>query len=411
MRILEQKCNTVPNCNDRQLDLVLSARSGVTVSAADEGLQPVDAYHPPLAVSVEIAASSRRLPAAPAMLAPAVSPGTQRDYPITRKQWNFHKANFNHLYYLISNIDWSDIYCLNDPDEVLKLFYEKIYEAFDVCVPLKRPNLNGMRYIYPVWYTPEIIREIKYKHQLHKNYKASKLRSDYDLFARSRAIVKAETALAHDRYCDRVQSHLTKEPRAFWGYLRSRKSNSSKQKLIKEGRILSDSESAREFAQFFHSVYNPEPAALSASAASAAPGPPPGARVHLAPLHRADVHSALARLPPKRSAGPDGIPAFIFRDCRDVLGKPLLHLYNVCIATATFPDKWKLTRVVPVPKGSGGSEPSNSRPVAILCTPAKVFEAAIHKQLYVQVLLALYIFVVSVIIMEEGKIAEMLLGR
>ncbi|KAJ8727745.1 hypothetical protein PYW07_001864 [Mythimna separata] len=42
----------VPNCNNRQLDLVLSGRSGVTVCAADEGLQPVDAYHPPLAVGV-----------------------------------------------------------------------------------------------------------------------------------------------------------------------------------------------------------------------------------------------------------------------------------------------------------------------------------------------------------------------
>ncbi|KAG6439457.1 hypothetical protein O3G_MSEX000788, partial [Manduca sexta] len=60
--------NTVPNCNDRQLDLVLSARSGVSVSAADEGLQPIDAYHPPLAVSLAVGAR------APPSLAPSDSP-------------------------------------------------------------------------------------------------------------------------------------------------------------------------------------------------------------------------------------------------------------------------------------------------------------------------------------------------
>ncbi|KAI8442393.1 hypothetical protein MSG28_005910, partial [Choristoneura fumiferana] len=49
--------NNVPNCDGRQLDLVLSGesvRGSVSVCAAcdDESLQPIDIYHPPLAVSV-----------------------------------------------------------------------------------------------------------------------------------------------------------------------------------------------------------------------------------------------------------------------------------------------------------------------------------------------------------------------
>lgn len=94
---------------------------------------------------------------------------------------------------------------------------------------------------------------------------------------------------------------------------------------------------------------------------------------------------ALARLPAKRSVGPDGIPPFLFKDCRFVLLDPLLHMFNACLAAATFPDRWKLTRVVPVPKGRGGPNPSDYRPVAVLSTPAKVFESAIHHCLYEQV--------------------------
>ncbi|CAG5008301.1 unnamed protein product [Parnassius apollo] len=42
------QCNVAPNCNNRQLELVLCTSGGVSVSAAGEGLQPVQVYHPPL---------------------------------------------------------------------------------------------------------------------------------------------------------------------------------------------------------------------------------------------------------------------------------------------------------------------------------------------------------------------------
>ncbi|CAH2095134.1 unnamed protein product [Euphydryas editha] len=271
-----------------------------------------------------------------------------------------------------------------DPDTVLDNFYNKIYGVLAECVPLKndKPEIN-VRYFYPVWYTSQIIKLIQMKYKWHKKYKASKLQSDYDEFSRYRAIVKAETALAHDRYRDHVQNHLASDPKAFWKFIKSKKGNSKKFKLEKNGRTLSNEECAKEFAQFFHSVYKVEPAQLDVSAISAAVGG--NARVHLVRLEPDDVHRALARLPPKISVGPDGLPPFILKDCRHVLKEPLLHVFNVCLATATFPERWKLTRVVPVPKGSGGLETGDYRPVALLNSPAKVFESAIHHSLYGQV--------------------------
>ncbi|KAH9644690.1 hypothetical protein HF086_011859 [Spodoptera exigua] len=100
------QCNAVPNCNNRQLDVVLSARGGVSVSAASEGMQPVDAYHPPLAVRVAAAPSAPSAP--PASIA---SPYTRPYHPsITHKLWNFNKADFKQLYNLLTQIDWSNLY-------------------------------------------------------------------------------------------------------------------------------------------------------------------------------------------------------------------------------------------------------------------------------------------------------------
>ncbi|KAH9641518.1 hypothetical protein HF086_017854 [Spodoptera exigua] len=94
----------VPNCNNRQLDLVLSGRSAVTVCAADEGLQPVDAYHPPLAVGVAATSAQCALthstPAAPESQ-PHLKSQSQSQY----KKWNFRKADYSKLYNLINLID------------------------------------------------------------------------------------------------------------------------------------------------------------------------------------------------------------------------------------------------------------------------------------------------------------------
>ncbi|KAG6460079.1 hypothetical protein O3G_MSEX011756 [Manduca sexta] len=47
-----------------------------------------------------------------------------------------------------------------------------------------------------------------------------------------------------------------------------------------------------------------------------------------------------------------------------------------------FPGRWKITRVIPVPMGKSGPDVNGYRPVAVLSTPAKVFESAIQQ--YVQ---------------------------
>ncbi|KAF9809765.1 hypothetical protein SFRURICE_000246 [Spodoptera frugiperda] len=219
--------NNVPNCSGRQLDLVLSGRSYMEVCAAEEGLQPVDAYHPPLAVAVDVATYAQFSPIpAEDDLAHAQYPQLFNPY----KRWNFHK---NHL------------------AMYPKLSWQNLYNDCTICVTIVR---------IPKW-----------------------------------------SSHAHD------------------------------------GQVLSGGECAEEYARYFQTVYNTEPPTLSAEAASSTTSPSSGgAWAHLGTLERAAVSSALARLPPKRSVGPDGIPPFILRDCRMVLVEPLLHLFNIFMQLGGF---------------------------------------------------------------------------
>ncbi|CAG4957865.1 unnamed protein product [Parnassius apollo] len=111
---------------------------------------------------------------------------------------------------------------------------------------------------------------------------------------------------------------------------------------MKDGVTLSDQESATKFAKYFYSVYNSEPARLNLDEAVLAGGAG-SARVHVPQLQLGEVRAALARLKPKRSAGPDGIPAFVIRDCRSVLAEPLLREHCTKIHILDKKDKSKFT--------------------------------------------------------------------
>ncbi|CAH2107046.1 unnamed protein product [Euphydryas editha] len=137
------------------------------------------------------------------------------------------------------------------------------------------------------------------KYECHKKYKTSKSQSEYEEFSRYRTIVKAKTALAHD--------HLASDPKAFWNFIKSNKRNS---------------------------MYNAEPARLDVSAISAAVVG--DARVHLVRLETEDVHCALARRR-KEIGGSGWITTFHPQ-------RLPLHVEE----TVTFPDRWKLTKVVSV---------------------------------------------------------------
>ena len=369
--------NQVGNCKDRQLDLVLSTfgdETEVCVRAADNPLVSVDAYHPPLEVVV------RLQPAAAAAVT------TVKEHSIARSSWNFYKANFLYLYESIQCIDWTPLYDL-DLESSLDFFYDVIEKCINTCVPMKRKYTSNSKYRYPEWYTADLIRELKIKSSLHKAYKTSKTKSDYEVFSKCRAKVKSIIVSARQQYENRVQCHLVEDPKAFWNYVKSKRGSRNPTKILKDGQILEGQQCVREFAKYFHSVYSTAIPKLNvADAVESAGGGNAASGVCIDRLELQDVQRALQNLKPKRSSGPDGIPSFIFRDCRSELAEPLQHIYNLCLKSVVFPSRWKTTRVIPVLKSSlMSSQVEGYRPVAVLSTPAKIFESALHTKILRQV--------------------------
>jgi hypothetical protein len=77
------------------------------------------------------------------------------------------------------------------------------------------------------------------------------------------------------------------------------------------------------------------------------------------------VYKALRKVKDKSTTGPDGIPAFLLRDCASAFVYPLTALFNLSLETSTYPPSWKKSLISPMHKKGNKSEVEHYRPVTL----------------------------------------------
>lgn len=365
-----KQVNDVKNKKDEILDVVLVRAScdQILVQREVDWQKKPDGYHPPLAIELKL----------------VVSRQVQDAVASNSVEWNFKKANFPELYECIFNLDWEPLYNIESPQEAVNFLYDILNECFNKWVPMKPKIAKQSLYVYPEWYSQRTIGHIRKKAFYHRLYKATNLPKNRQRFMEYRAKVKLNMHEDFYQYKSRMEKDFTRDPSTFWGYVASKRSKSkAPKKLLHEGEVVRDDQAASLFAKYFHSVYASQAPQLNADQVDKliCSG---SARVHISTILREDVELALKILKPKRSQGSDGIPPFVVKDCREVLCGPLHHVFRLCYDHFFYPDIWKLSRVVPVPKSSG-SEVSDYRPIAVLSVFGKLFESILQRRISSQV--------------------------
>lgn len=372
-----KEMNEVMNTYGGKLDVVLVSEcfSGTKVNEMESvGLvSRRDAYHPPLEVSVDY--NRRRLPA------DRIDPSNVD----LRRDWNFGKGNYEFLCHLIKDVSWREVLDAAHINSAVENFYDIVYSIFDMSIP-KKVRSGGSSRCYPVWFTADLIKDIKRKGHLHREWKATKSKVIYDEFARLRSAVKKHISSAYDRYLYRIQARIKDDPRAFWQHLDSLKSRSGfASRVTFEGREYAGSEVASAFSNFFSSVFlsgvpRLDPDFLRDSSQSCNAN-----YINIAYISMEEIEKAVKCLKPNCSVGPDNLPAYIVKGCIDQLKVPIHFMFNLALSSGVYPHQWKLTRVRPIPKTNDAVNVENYRPVAVLSTLAKLFESVLHRALSPQI--------------------------
>jgi hypothetical protein len=238
--------NNIPNVNGKCLDLVLSnvRDSDVMVTASNDPLVDKDHSHPSLCVSIALNSPLSRF--------------LKRAADIT--SYNFRKANFPDLYHGMIDADWSSIESSSDDvNTASDSCYNILYKILNDHVP----KYKNKKHKYPVWFTPQIIKNVQIKNKLRQRYMKFKNPEDLVSFRELRGSIKSDISLAYKKFVASSERNINENPKKFWQYLRQKRRGTGLPSCMSIGKstISGPVNIVDAFAKFFQSIYS-DPAAV-----------------------------------------------------------------------------------------------------------------------------------------------------
>ena len=95
-----------------------------------------------------------------------------------------------------------------------------------------------------------------------------------------------------------------------------------------------------------------------------------------------EVYHALKYLKQSGTRDIDGLDTKILRLAAPIITNTLTYVFNLCLRKGTYPNAFKIAKVIPLYKSGDSLNPSNYRPISILSAISKPIEKHIQKSLY-----------------------------
>nr|CAI5855778.1 unnamed protein product [Callosobruchus analis] len=345
----------------RLLDIVL-CNIYCCVDRCEDALLAEGLHHPALVVSVD------RLRPKPESKLDKVLPNA----------FNFRRANISLLYEQLLFTDWSFLASYTDVDQACSQFYDTVNTIFSYCVPKYCASKCHRR--FPPWFNGCIIRDIRSKEILFRTLKRNPSEDTLCEYKALRTKIKRDIDIAYKNYIKKCEDDIKRDPTKFWSFINSKRCQGNIPNNMKyNGMEMNYPQNIlNSFADYFNKSFTTSSNINSRTAQLNG-----GNTLTVLNFSNEEVYAALKRLKPKLTSGPDGIPAFILKDCASILAKPLAIIYNLALRNGCFPLLWKVSKVCPVFKNKGVKcEIENYRPITIINNFSKVFETHIYDAIY-----------------------------
>ncbi|XP_075162813.1 uncharacterized protein LOC142235443 [Haematobia irritans] len=274
---------------------------------------------------------------------------------------DFKNINYDLLNVEFECIDWGLIYGIASIDDQLTFLEENIVKLYDIAVPLRSKTICPKN---RPWFTHQVanalrVRDVAYRRW--KRYRTPELRGEY-CDARRKAqdeIKKAKSEYYMSKFGDAVGS------RRIWGLVRELDVG-RKDIYVDDESIDVDDINAKfldiPMRDADSSFYDMTTVAFDD-------------RFEFIGVEEMHVLESIMSIR-SNSIGADGVdPRFIRIILRELL--PFItFIFNRIITNSYYPSRWKVARIVPVPKTGG-----DYRPVAILPFLAKALERVLRDQM------------------------------
>ena len=291
----------------------------------------------------------------------------------------FFKADFNNLILELKNVDWSLLFkSCTTADEMLSIFYYHLRKLIARFVPLSKPRNHK----YPVWFSNNLINLLREKYKVRlKVIKFNENPLDVLSFELLRKRCEYIQKISYVMYISKLESTFKNNPKLVWTFLKNKKRKKSSypsKMILGTENVTHGNDICNLFASHFSSVYNKSNSKHNKPYENAVPYN----FLSNISFTKRDVLNVLKRMDPNKGAGEDGIPSILAIKCATVISLPLSLIFNVSLATGSFPSLWKKSLVIPIFKDGKAEMVKNYRPISILSVFAKVFEKLVCKIIY-----------------------------
>ena len=131
---------------------------------------------------------------------------------------DYSKANFDVIREKMGVIDWETCFNNLNAEESWNLFKDRLTRTIDECIPKKRRRNNSK----PLWMQRNIIRIIRKKRRLWKQYTSSREYQSYLAYKRVQRETKSAVRKAKKEFEKKLASDVKKNPKAFYSYISNR---------------------------------------------------------------------------------------------------------------------------------------------------------------------------------------------
>ena len=295
-----------------------------------------------------------------------------------RAHYDWSAADYDSIAQYIDAIDWWTMLTTNMiVDSIWSCFREVLNSAIDMYVPKKtietRPNKRAIKY------PPGIRRAMARKRCLWRQRR----------FKPDDLVIRAAYKAAHYKCKLMIHRYEIKQEQkviennntgSFYAFINKKLSCKKGVGALRDEQgntIISDESRADLLNDYFSSVCTTDDGAQP-TVTRAVPDSASIDSVNFTPLK---VLTAIKKLKPSKSSGPDTLPSSLFKQLATALAGPLSIMYTTFMSVGRVPSEWTHAIVTPVFKGGDAADTSNYRPISLTSVSCKIMERIITTDL------------------------------
>ena len=297
---------------------------------------------------------------------------------------NYKKMNISKFISAIEN--YMNIGEEDSINEMAGCIVGSIVKSLDLVAPNKMIVIKN-KWQGKKWFTEEIYRLMRQRDMAYRTARSTKLEEDWDLYRQLRNVTVDVCRKAKREYLIEKLDNSTKEPKRMWKVLKEMLKGSQYSEEYKEldcnNKIISNVE---EMAEKFNMYFVESVKKLRKDGTHTVKE---GLNKQLytnnifETFHKIEVVKlkSVVRKLRNKSGTEEGINVEVMKLVVEVAGEKIAYVYNKSLELGEFPNKWKESIIVPVPKVRGTIKVQEFRPINKLPVYEKVLEIMVQKQL------------------------------